>query len=60
VIRAFKIKLDVVRAGPIELRNVDAVVMEGEQPDEVLLGMSFLDRLEIINEDNRLLLRRKY
>lgn len=60
VIRAFKVKLDVVRTGPIELRNVDAVVMEGTQPDDVLLGMSFLGRLEMTNEDNRLILRRKY
>lgn len=60
VIRAFKVKLDVVRVGAIELRNVDAVVMEGEQPDEVLLGMSFLGRLELTNDDNRLMLRRKY
>ena len=60
VIRAFKVKLDVVKAGAIELRNVDALVMEGEQPDEALLGMSFLGRLEMINEGNELILRRKY
>jgi aspartyl protease family protein len=60
VIEAFKVKLDVVRVGAIELRNVDAVVMEGQQPVEVLLGMSFLGRLEMSNRDNRLILRRKY
>ena len=60
VVRAFKVKLEVVKTGPVELRNVDAVIMQGAQPDEVLLGMSFLGRLDITNEDNRLILRRKY
>jgi len=60
VIRAFKVKLEVVKTGPVELRNVDAVIMEGAQPDEVLLGMSYLGRLEMTNEDNRLILRRRY
>ena len=60
VIRAYKVTLDVVKAGAIELRNVDALVMEGEQPDEALLGMSFLGRLEMVNEGNELILRRRY
>jgi aspartyl protease family protein len=60
VVRGFKVTLDVVRVGAIELRNVDAIIMEGAQPQDVLLGMSFLGRLELVNEGNRLILRRKY
>ena len=60
VIRAYKISLDVVRVGAIERRNIEALVMEGAQPDEVLLGMSFMGELEISNEGNRLILRRRY
>jgi aspartyl protease family protein len=60
VIRAYKVKLDVVRLGPIELRSVDAVIMEGTQPREVLLGMSFLGRLELVNDGNLLIIKRKY
>ena len=60
VIRVFKVELDLVKAGPIELRNVDAVVMEGEQPHEALLGMSFLGQLQMSNEGNELILRRRY
>jgi aspartyl protease family protein len=60
VIRAYKVSLDVVRVGAIERRNVDALVMEGAQPREVLLGMSFMGDLEMSNEGNRLILRRRY
>jgi aspartyl protease family protein len=60
VIRAYKVSLEVVRVGAIERRNVEALVMEGAQPDEVLLGMSFMGQLEISNQGNRLILRRRY
>ncbi len=60
VIRAYKVSLDVVRVGTIEQRNVDALVMEGPQPEEVLLGMSFMGHLDISNEGNRLVLKRRY
>jgi len=60
VTKAYKLKLDVVKVGSIQLRNVTAVVMDGAQPTEVLLGMSFLGHLEMINKGNKLVLRRKY
>lgn len=58
--RAWAIMLDAVKVGDIELRNVSAIVLEGPQPEEVLLGMSFLGRLEIRNEGQLMTLRRKY
>ena len=60
VVRAYKVKLDTVTLGPLQLHNVDAIVMEGGQPSEVLLGMSFLGRLEMINEGGDLRLKKKY
>jgi aspartyl protease family protein len=60
VARAYRLKLDVVKVGTIQLRNVTAVVMEGAQPTEVLLGMSFLGHVEMINKSDKLILRRKY
>ena len=60
VVKAYQVKLDVVKVGTIELRNVTGVVMEGGQPSDVLLGMSFLGRLEMINQADRMVLRRKY
>jgi aspartyl protease family protein len=46
--------------GSIQLRNVTAVVIEGVQPEEALLGMTYLSRVEMINQGDRLILRRKY
>lgn len=60
VAKAYRLKLDVVKVGAIQLRNVSAVVMEGRRPTEVLLGMSFLGRVEMINKSDKLILRRKY
>jgi aspartyl protease family protein len=60
VVPAYRLKLDVVKVGSIQLRNVAAVVMDGAQPAEVLLGMSFLGRVAMVNESDKLILRRKY
>lgn len=60
VVQAYRLVLDRVKVGSIELHNVVCVVIDGPQPDEVLLGMTFLGRLDIRNEANRLLLRKKY
>lgn len=60
VVQAFRLMLDRVKVGSIELHNVACVVIDGPQPDEVLLGMTFLGRLDIRNESNRLVLRRKF
>lgn len=57
---AWVVALDSVKVGEIELRNVEGVVLEGAQPETVLLGMSYLGRLEIHNDGRLLTLRRKY
>lgn len=58
--RAYAIKLASVKVGAIELQNVDALVIDGSHPTEVLLGMSFLSRLEIVNSNEVMVLKRKY
>lgn len=57
---AWAVTLDSVKVGEIELRNVEGVVLEGAQPETVLLGMSYLGRLEIRNDGRLLTLQRKY
>ena len=57
---AWAVTLDTVKVGEIELRNVEGVVLEGAQPETVLLGMSYLGRLEISNDGRLLTLHRKY
>ena len=55
----YLITLDRVKVGGIELQNVEAAVLDGSEPIEALLGMSFLGRLEISNEGGLLRLRKK-
>ena len=58
--RAWAVRLDAVRVGEIELRNISAMVLEGVQPETILLGMSFLGKLQISNEGQLMTLRQKY
>ena len=48
-----------MKVGEIEMRNVDGVVIEGAQPATILLGMSFLGRLDMSNDGHLLTLRKK-
>ncbi len=57
---AYSISLDQVKVGEIMLRNIDAVIIEGNDPSTPLLGMSYLGRLKLNNEDQYLELEEKY
>ena len=50
-------KLDRVRVGRIELHDIDAVVIESENPPDILLGMTFLNRVSMQNQGELLTLR---
>ena len=56
----YRIKLDSVRLGDIELLNVDAMVLDGGGLTEPLLGMSFLDRVEMRREGQTMTLIRRF
>ncbi len=56
---AYRIKLDTVRIGGIELNNVDGVVIE-KGLAVALLGMSFLNRVEMKQEGDRMTMIRRY
>ena len=56
-VEAYQVRLDRVRVGGITLRNVSATVLDGPHPSHVLLGMSFLGRLEIDRQGQVLELR---
>ena len=53
----FATRLDSVRVGPLELHDVAAIVGDGIGEDTVLLGMSFLKRVEFTQRGDRLILR---
>jgi aspartyl protease family protein len=57
---AYRIKLDTVRVGEVTVNNVDAVVMEGDKLPVALLGMSFLNRMDIRREGAILTLTKRF
>lgn len=60
MVRTYQVKLKRVKVGDIVLHNVEAGVLEGGFPHDVLLGMSFLGRLNMKREGNRMELRKRY
>jgi aspartyl protease family protein len=60
VIPVYKVKLDSVQLGDITLTNVDGVVHTEASLPVVLLGMSFLGRLDMHQEGDTLTLSRRY
>jgi aspartyl protease family protein len=59
-VAAYRVKLDTVRVGDIVVNNVDAAVMEGNQMPFALLGMSFLNRMEMKREGQTMVLIRRF
>jgi len=57
--RAYYLNLDKVKVGDILLRSVPAAVIDGEFPIKVLLGNSFLNRLQMTRNGQVLELRQK-
>jgi len=57
---AYRLKLDTVRVGDVAVDNVDAVIMEGNSLPIALLGMSFLNRLDIRREGAIMTLTKRY
>ena len=57
---AYRLKLDTVRVGDVAVDNVDAVIMEGNSLPIALLGMSFLNRMDIRREGAMMTLTKRY
>ena len=58
-VRGWRIKLDRVKVGDLEVLGVEAVVLEGGSPTEALLGMSFMSRVGWREEQGMLVLESK-
>ena len=57
---AYRIRLDTVRVGDVSINGVDALVMEGSGMSFALLGMSFLNRMQMKQEGNVMTLTKRY
>lgn len=54
-----KIQLDTVRVGDITLHNVDALIHQNDMP-MALLGMSFLNRMEMQRDGSTMTLKKRF
>lgn len=57
VVAVWHTRLEQVSLGPIRLHDVSASILPGMGSEEVLLGMSFLKKLEMIQRGDQLTLR---
>jgi aspartyl protease family protein len=60
VVSAYSVTLTSVDVGGIEVRNVQASVLAGRFPETVLLGMSYLQHVQLTERDGILSLTSKY
>jgi aspartyl protease family protein len=57
---AYRVKLDSVRVGDITVNSVDAVVMAGGVLPVALLGMSFLNRMQMKRDGQTMVLTKRF
>ena len=60
VVPVWQIRLDSVSIGGIEVRDVEATVIDGSQPPEVLLGNSFLRHTRISQAGSVLEIKKRF
>jgi aspartyl protease family protein len=58
-VKAYRVKLKSVSVGKIKVKNVEAMVIDGEHPGPILLGMSFLNQLKVEKTGNVMKLQQK-
>lgn len=57
---AYSVMLDSVRVGAIEVGNVEAIVSMGDFPSEILLGNSYLNKVDMRRESGVLVLEAQF
>ena len=60
IVSVWQVKLDSISVGGIEVLNVDATVIAGDRPSDVLLGNSFLKHTRMQNAGSVLELKKRY
>jgi aspartyl protease family protein len=60
LIPVYTVRLDTLKIGDIEANNVEAIVVEGDRLPVALLGMSFLNRMEMRRDGQTMTLIRRY
>lgn len=60
VVPSWSVSLESVKVGEISIPNVRAVVIAGAYPEDVLLGMSYLEYVKIQEHNSVLMLEKKF
>jgi len=60
IVRGWRVTLARVRVGDITLHGIEAAVQEGDGLPVILLGMSFLNRVEMQRDGDRMTLLRRF
>ncbi len=60
VVPTYMVKIDEVRLGDVRLNNVDAMVHPSDNLPIVLLGMSFLNRMEMKRDGEKMMLTKRF
>ena len=60
IVNTYHVTLKKVRVGDITLKDIKATVIDGDFPTEVLLGNSFLNRLDMRRDGKMLELKKKF
>lgn len=58
--KSWVVTLDTVKVGEIQVSNVEAVVVQGGFPAQVLLGMTYLNHVKLQEHNSVLMLEKKY
>jgi len=58
-VKGYRIRLKSVSLGKIKLRDVEAMVIDGNHPGPILLGMSFLGKLTVENAGGVMKIRQR-
>lgn len=56
----WQVTLDRVAVGRIKLTNIAAAVIDGDSPSDILLGMSFLNRLDVRQQGSVMILEAQF
>jgi aspartyl protease family protein len=60
LVPSYRVKLDSVRVGEVTLNNVEGTVVDGAGLNIVLLGMSFLNRMQMKRDGDTLVLVKRF
>lgn len=59
VAKGWALNLKTVRLKKLVEKNVEGVVVDGDYPKHILLGMSFLNRMKVLKEGNKMTITQK-